>query len=29
MMIDERYFGKLTADKASDIVQKYSEKTQE
>ncbi len=27
MMIDERYFGKLTADKASDIVQKYSEKT--
>ena len=29
MMIDERYFGKLTADKASDIVKKYSEKTQE
>ncbi len=29
MMIDERYFGMLTADKASDIVQKYSEKTQE
>jgi len=27
MMIDERYFGKLTADKASDIVQKFSEKT--
>jgi NADH-quinone oxidoreductase subunit E len=27
MMIDEKYFGKLTADKASDIVQKYSEKT--
>ncbi len=26
MMVDERYFGKLTADKASDIVQKYSEK---
>ena len=29
MMIDERYFGMLTADKASDIVQKYSEKAQE
>jgi NADH-quinone oxidoreductase subunit E len=29
MMIDEKYFGKLTADKASDIVQKYSERTQE
>jgi NADH-quinone oxidoreductase subunit E len=27
MMIDERYFGKLTADKASDIIQRYSEKT--
>ena len=27
MMIDERYFGKLTADKALDIIQRYSEKT--
>ncbi|MFQ5965013.1 MAG: NADH-quinone oxidoreductase subunit NuoE [Candidatus Scalinduaceae bacterium] len=27
MMVDERYFGKLTANKASDIIQKYSEKT--
>ncbi|MDR4496683.1 MAG: NAD(P)H-dependent oxidoreductase subunit E [Candidatus Scalindua sp.] len=26
MMVDERYFGKLTADKTSDIVREYSNK---
>ena len=26
MMVDERYFGKLTADKTSDIVEEYSNK---